>query len=79
MKGYVREKRSSSTNEAIVRKYDVIVIGGGMSGFCAAIAAARHGAKTVIIQDRSVFGGNASSETRMHISGASCHWGEDRG
>ena len=76
MKRYVREKRSSSTNEAIVRKYDVIVIGGGMSGFCAAIAAARHGAKTVIIQDRSVFGGNASSETRMHISGASCHWGK---
>ena len=32
MKGYVREKRSSSTNEAIVRKYDVIVIGGSGSG-----------------------------------------------
>ncbi len=76
MKGYVRERRDSSANEAIARKYDVIVIGGGMSGFCAAIAAARHGAKTVIIQDRSVFGGNASSETRMHISGASCHWGK---
>ena len=30
----------------------------------------------MIIQDRSVFGGNASSETRMHISGASCHWGK---
>ena len=42
----------------------------------AAMASARQGAKTVIIQERSVFGGNASSEMRMHISGASCHWGK---
>ena len=47
-----------------------------MSGLCAAIASARHGAKTALVQDRSVYGGNASSETRMHISGASCHWGK---
>ncbi len=47
-----------------------------MSGLCAAIASAREGAKTALIQDRSVYGGNASSETRMHISGASCHWGK---
>ena len=36
-------------------------------------AAARHGTKTAIIQNRSVFGGNASSEVRMHIVGASSH------
>lgn len=53
-----------------------VVIGGGMSGLCAAMASARQGAKTAIVQDRSVFGGNASSEMRMHISGASCHWGK---
>ena len=47
-----------------------------MSGLCSGIAAARQGAKTALIQDRSVFGGNVSSETRMHISGASCHWGK---
>ena len=29
--------------------YDVIVIGGGLSGMCAAISAARHGAKTALI------------------------------
>ena len=40
------------------------------------MAAARHGAKTALVHDRSVYGGNASSETRMHISGASCHWGK---
>ena len=53
--------------------YDVIVAGGGLSGMCAAIAAARHGARTAIVQNRSVFGGNASSEIRMHILGANCH------
>ena len=37
---------------------------------CAAIAAARNGAKTAIVQDRPVFGGNASSEIRMWICGA---------
>lgn len=52
---------------------DVAVIGGGLSGVCAALAAARHGAKTVIVQNRPVFGGNASSEVRMHICGANCH------
>ncbi|NQU10641.1 FAD-dependent oxidoreductase, partial [bacterium] len=37
-----------------------------------ALAAARNGARTVLIQDRSVLGGNASSEIRMHIVGADC-------
>lgn len=50
---------------------DVLVAGGGMAGLCAAIAAARNGSKVVLIQDRSRLGGNASSEIRMHISGAS--------
>lgn len=53
------------------KKYDFVVIGGGMSGICAALAAARNGAKTALIHNRSVLGGNASSEVRIHISGAS--------
>ncbi len=53
--------------------YDIAVIGGGMSGVCAALAAARMGAKTVLVQDRPVLGGNASSEIRMHIAGATRH------
>ena len=56
--------------------YDIVVIGGGMSGICAALAAARHGAHTALIQARPVLGGNASSEVRMHIAGASCHFGK---
>lgn len=55
------------------KDYEVIVVGGGLSGVCAAIAAARGGARTAIIQNRPMFGGNASSEIRMHIVGASSH------
>lgn len=55
------------------KEYDVVIIGGGMAGVCAAIASARNGAKTVLIQDRPVLGGNASSEIRMHICGATHH------
>lgn len=54
---------------------DVLVAGGGMSGVCAALAAARQGAKVVIVQDRSRLGGNASSEIKMHIVGADQHGG----
>ncbi|WP_396633407.1 FAD-dependent oxidoreductase [Maribacter sp. R86514] len=49
--------------------YDVVVIGGGAAGICAAVAAARNGARTVLVQDRPVLGGNASSEIRVHLNG----------
>lgn len=52
---------------------DVLVCGGGMAGVCAAISAARHGARVLLVQDRSRLGGNASSEIKMHIVGADCH------
>lgn len=51
-------------------KYDVVVCGGGLAGYCAAVAAARHGAKTCLVQDRPVFGGNSSSEIRVTPHGA---------
>ena len=50
--------------------YDLVVIGGGMSGVCAAVAAARRGCRTALVQDRPVLGGNSSSEIRMHVCGA---------
>lgn len=46
---------------------ELCVIGGGMSGLCCAIAAARHRIKVVLIHDRPVLGENASSEIRMWI------------
>ena len=51
-------------------KADLCVVGGGMSGICTALAAARHGIQTVLVHDRAVLGGNASSEIRMWICGA---------
>ena len=54
----------------IVKKYDVVVVGGGLSGVCAAIASARNGANTALLQNRQVLGGNASSEIRVNINGA---------
>lgn len=51
-------------------RVDLCVVGGGMAGLCAAVAAARHGAKVVLMQDRPVLGGNSSSEIGVHIIGA---------
>jgi len=54
---------------------DVFIAGGGVAGVCAAISAARHGSKVVLVQDRSRLGGNSSSEVKMHIVGADSHRG----
>lgn len=54
----------------IAKEFDVVVIGGGLAGMCAAIASARQGCKTALIQDRPVLGGNQSSEMQVGISGA---------
>ncbi|MDL2319148.1 FAD-dependent oxidoreductase [Eubacteriales bacterium OttesenSCG-928-A19] len=49
---------------------ELCVIGGGLGGMLTALAAARHGVKVVLMHDRPVLGGNASSEIRMHVCGA---------
>lgn len=49
---------------------DLLVAGGGPAGVACALAAARLGTRVILCQDRSVLGGNASSEVRMHIVGA---------
>ena len=56
---------------------DVAVIGGGLAGVCAAITAARAGSQVVLMQDRPVLGGNASSEVRLWILGATSHMGNN--
>jgi hypothetical protein len=53
----------------------VLVAGGGLAGVLAAVAAARHGARVALVQDRSRLGGNSSSEVKMHVVGANCHKG----
>ena len=49
---------------------DVIVAGVGSAGVSAALAAARNGAKVIAVQSRKVLGGNASSESKLHMVGA---------
>lgn len=52
---------------------DVTVIGGGLSGVCAAVAAARLGKTVSLVQNRPVLGGNSSSEVRVWVVGATGH------
>ncbi|WP_452228501.1 MULTISPECIES: FAD-dependent oxidoreductase [unclassified Lacinutrix] len=61
--------KTGTPNRKPESNYDVAVIGGGAAGICAAVAAARNGSNTVLIQDRPVLGGNASSEIRVHLNG----------
>lgn len=63
--------------QAVGLSADVAVIGGGLAGVCAAVAAARAGSKVVLVQDRPVLGGNASSEVRLWILGATSHMGNN--
>jgi hypothetical protein len=52
---------------------DLVVVGGGPAGVCAAIAAARQGSHVALVQNRPVLGGNSSSEIRVWICGATAH------
>lgn len=56
---------------------DLAIAGGGLAGTCAAITAARAGLKVVLVQDRPVLGGNASSEVRLWVLGATSHMGNN--
>jgi hypothetical protein len=58
-------------------KVDLAVVGGGLSGVCCAIMAARKGIKVALIQDRPILGGNASSEIRVWALGATSHMGNN--
>ena len=49
--------------------FDLVVVGGGVAGCCAAISAARLGLDVALIQDRPVLGGVNSSEVRVHLVG----------
>jgi len=51
-------------------EFDLVVIGGGIAGTCAALSAARLGLSVALIQDRPVLGGNNSSEVRVWLQGA---------
>ena len=52
-----------------VEEYEFVVVGGGIAGMCAAVAAARLGCKVALVNDRPVLGGNNSAEIRVHLGG----------
>jgi hypothetical protein len=56
---------------------DLVIVGGGLSGVCAAITAARAGLRVTLVQDRPVLGGNGSSEVRLWMLGATAHMGNN--
>ena len=58
-------------------KSDLVVVGGGLSGVCCAITAARGGINVCLIQDRPILGGNSSSEVRLWVLGATSHMGNN--
>jgi hypothetical protein len=49
--------------------YDVVIVGGGVAGCAAAIAAGEQGLNVALIHDRETFGGNASGEVRVNVIG----------
>ncbi|MGE5419975.1 MAG: FAD-dependent oxidoreductase, partial [Chloroflexota bacterium] len=54
---------------ARIESFDLVVVGGGIAGCAASVAAATQGLKVALVQDRPVLGGNASSEIRVHTEG----------
>ncbi len=65
--------------KTVEHNYDFVVVGGGLAGICAAVTAARQGAKTALVQDRPVLGGNASKEMRVPpVGAANCNFAYSR-
>jgi hypothetical protein len=62
LRGYIRP----GTIEVVHQKFDLVVVGGGISGTCAAISAARNDVKVALVHERSALGGNSSSEVRLY-------------
>lgn len=74
----IKEEASEKRElKSITLSADLVVTGGGLSGTCCAITAARAGIKVILVQDRPVLGGNASSEVRLWVLGATSHMGNN--
>ena len=73
----IRDQQQDRTLREASLDADLVVVGGGLAGTCCAITAARQGAKVVLVQDRPVLGGNASSEVRLWVLGATSHMGSN--
>ena len=72
--GEFEKKRKSAK---VCSRHSLVIVGGGLTGVCCAITAARAGTDVALIQDRPVLGGNASSEVRLWALGATSHMGNN--
>ncbi len=52
------------------KEYDFVVVGGGFTGICCAVEAARAGLKTALVSNRGFIGGNSGAEVRCPVDGA---------
>ena len=70
----IHKERGEGLRDVLEREYDaeydVIVVGGGLAGVCAAISAARLGCRVALIEQRPVLGGNSSSLIKVPVGGA---------
>ena len=74
----IREQATDKRTLKITRhEADLLVAGGGLSGVCCALTAARAGIRVILVQDRPVLGGNSSSEVRLWVLGATSHMGNN--
>lgn len=62
-------RRRCGQVEDLKRDFDLVVVGGGIAGCSAAVAAARAGLKVALLHDRPVMGGNGSSEVAVKWCG----------
>jgi len=74
---YFDNNQGQRSLKKISHSADFTIVGGGLAGTCAAIQAAREGLSVVLIQDRPMLGGNASSEVRLWALGATSHMGNN--
>jgi len=74
--GFRKELLNQPAVPERTENFDLVVVGGGIAGCAASIAAAEQGMKVALVQDRPVLGGNASSEIRVHTEGIT--WKSDR-
>ena len=76
LKAWRMAESDKSDIPSLTRSFDLVIVGGGIAGCAASIAAAEQGMKVALIHDRPVLGGNASSEIRVHTEGIT--WKSER-
>jgi len=64
-----RDVLGETVDPSVTQSYDCVVVGGGIAGTAASIAASRGGISVALVQDRPVLGGNASQDVRVHTLG----------